>query len=207
MSHPNDLWPLWRNQVFQLASDINSPIHDFFYQNIYLFIDFFGLKSFSLIQILRGHQNAFHSIRKIIITPNFVKKIFVDWWKLIGELMSRIRYLSIFCKAMLVLSSKSYFRDLAFPIFLSLYYLLAAYCPFQHIKFNEFTSYKNTNFCRKIINIRPKKFIISQAILGPILRWFFWKTFLSQGTFFSVYFLLFPYPKDFSHFFSSHWKK
>ena len=29
-----------------------------------------------------GHQNAFHSINQIIITPNFGKKIYVD---LIGE--------------------------------------------------------------------------------------------------------------------------
>ena len=31
---------------------------------------------------MRGHQSAFHSINEIIITPNFVKKIFGD---LIGE--------------------------------------------------------------------------------------------------------------------------
>ena len=29
----------------------------------------------------------------------------------------------------------------------------------------------------------------------------------NQGKYFSVYFLLFPYPKKFSQFFSSHWKK
>ena len=29
----------------------------------------------------------------------------------------------------------------------------------------------------------------------------------TEVSYFSVYFLLFPYPKNFSHFFSSHWKK
>ena len=64
----------------------NLPIHDFFYQNIYLFIVFSGLKSSNLFLILRGHLNAFefHSIIRVIITPNFVKNIRVlvkiNWW-------------------------------------------------------------------------------------------------------------------------------
>ena len=35
----------------------------------------------------------------------------------------------------------------------------------------------------------------------------FFKTSNAQQCLFSVYFLLFPYPKNFSQFFSSHWKK
>ena len=121
-----------------------------FLNSKYLFINcFFWIE---IIQTFLNLEGASKCISKIIITPNFVKKIFVDCLKLIGELTSWTRYLS---KAILVLSSKCYFRDLAFPIFLS-FYSLAAYCPFQHIKFNEFTSYKNTNFCGQIINYETK---------------------------------------------------
>ena len=57
---------------FYLVRDINSPIHNFLSK--YLFIVFPGLKSSNLFLILRGHQNAFHSIIDIIITPNFVRE-------------------------------------------------------------------------------------------------------------------------------------
>ena len=60
---------------------LNSPIHDFFIK-IFIYLVFFSeLKSSNLFLILKGHQNAFHSIIKIIIPLNFTKKIFVDWWK------------------------------------------------------------------------------------------------------------------------------
>ena len=70
-----------RYWVIYLVRDINSPIPNFFYRNIYLLIVSSGLKSSNLFSILRGLQNAFHSIIKINITPNFVTKKFVFWWK------------------------------------------------------------------------------------------------------------------------------
>ena len=52
------------------------------------------------------------------------------------------------------------------------------------------------------------------SVIPPVdLHWFFEISIRTEKkiqvvcTEFSVYFLLFPYPKNFSHFFSSHWKK
>ena len=50
---------------------------------------------------------------------------------------------------------------------------------------------------------RPDNFVFGQSGAGN--NWA--KGHYTEGKIFSVYFLLFPYPKKFSHFFSSHWKK
>ena len=55
----------------------NYPIHQnhiLFMEIIIYLIVFFELKSSNFLWIFRGHQNAFHSIIKIIITTNFEKK-------------------------------------------------------------------------------------------------------------------------------------
>ena len=56
------------------------------HQSAIFFIKYLFIYCFFWIEFIRSflnlewaEKNAFHSIIKIIITPNFAKKIFVDW--------------------------------------------------------------------------------------------------------------------------------
>ena len=57
---------------YYLVRDINSPIH----QSTIFVIEIFIHSLFVFYELTSsgGHQDAFHSIIKIIIKPNFVKK-------------------------------------------------------------------------------------------------------------------------------------
>ena len=63
-----------------------TSIHQFtdplFFIKIFIYLLFFLNRNHPTFSksFKRGHHNATHSIIKTIITPNFVKKIFINWW-------------------------------------------------------------------------------------------------------------------------------
>ena len=82
--------PDWTNNVFKYkifyiltCCDINSPISQFtkprFFLWKYLFIYCFIW--IEIIQLFLNLEGASKCISQHRITPNFVKRIFVDWWK------------------------------------------------------------------------------------------------------------------------------